>query len=149
MLHLHDANPPPHDFAGLRRGLALAWPRHTGQPVVRQQLGVAQTICHASLPPLCTYQVRDVDDAGFLLTRCVHSPRVIRVILANKIIVWFQTQKQTQSPPKWKIWALSADVGSRFFGRSLFLGTGGTENGQTQPCLGPVSYTHLTLPTKA
>ena len=27
---MHPANPPPHDFAGLRRGLALAWPHHTG-----------------------------------------------------------------------------------------------------------------------
>ena len=24
-------NPPPHDFASLRRGLPLIWPRHTGQ----------------------------------------------------------------------------------------------------------------------
>ena len=35
MLHLHPANPPPHDFAGLRRGLASAWPRHRGLPFVR------------------------------------------------------------------------------------------------------------------
>ena len=27
---MHPANPPPHAFAGLRRGLALAWPHHTG-----------------------------------------------------------------------------------------------------------------------
>ena len=30
MLHLHPATPPPHDLAGLRRSLALVWPRHTG-----------------------------------------------------------------------------------------------------------------------
>ena len=30
MLHLHPANPPPNDFAGLRRGFTLAWRRHTG-----------------------------------------------------------------------------------------------------------------------
>ena len=35
MLHLHSANPPPHDFAGLRRGLASAWPRQKGLPFVR------------------------------------------------------------------------------------------------------------------
>ena len=35
MLHLHPAYPPPHYFAGLRRGLASAWPRHKGLPLVR------------------------------------------------------------------------------------------------------------------
>ena len=30
MSHLYPANPPPHDFAGLRRSLALALPRQTG-----------------------------------------------------------------------------------------------------------------------
>ena len=33
--------------------------------------------------------IRDVDDAGFLLMLCVHSPGATRVLLANKIIVPF------------------------------------------------------------
>ena len=39
--------------------------------------------------------IRDADDAGFLLRRCVHSPGAINavVFLANIIIVRFQTRK--------------------------------------------------------
>ena len=66
-------------------------------PLVRQYLSVAQTIWLASLPPSrclvrCAY-MRDVDVAGFLLNICVHSPGTTRVLLANLIIVSFQTQK--------------------------------------------------------
>ena len=34
MLHLHPADPRQHDVAGFHRGLALAWPRHTGHVFV-------------------------------------------------------------------------------------------------------------------
>ena len=53
MLNLHPANPPPHDFAGLRRGLELVWPRPTGHTFAEIVAAwcVAQTICHASRPP--------------------------------------------------------------------------------------------------
>ena len=40
----------------------------------------------------CAY-IGDVDDAGSLLVRYVHSPGGIRVLLASKIIVRLQTQK--------------------------------------------------------
>ena len=54
--------------------------------------------------------VRDVDFAGFLLMGCVHSPGTTRVLLANKIIVPFQTPKTKPNPQKFvKICALSSD----------------------------------------
>ena len=71
MLHLHPANPPPHYFAGLRRGLALAWPRHKGLPFVRDNYNGVVCTYEASLL-VRTYATWN--DAGFLLRRCVHSP---------------------------------------------------------------------------
>ena len=45
----------------------------------------------------CAY-TRDVDGAGFLLVRCVHSPGAIRVLLVNKIIVPLRNQKKPEKP---------------------------------------------------
>ena len=45
----------------------------------------------------CAY-IRDVDYAGFLLMRCVHSPGTTRVLLANKIVVPLQTKKTNPLP---------------------------------------------------
>ena len=94
MLHLHPAKTPPHDFAGLRRprvGMALPhgpclW-SDTSSSLVWRKL--------SAMP--CAY-IRDVDDAGFLIMRCVHSPGTARVLLANKIVVPLQTQKTKPNP---------------------------------------------------
>ena len=54
MLHLHPANPPPHDLAGLRRSLALAGPPHAGhafREITWYPGVVVQTICRVSVPP--------------------------------------------------------------------------------------------------
>ena len=37
--------------------------------------------------------IRNVDDAGFLLLRCVHSPGTTRVRLANEMVVALQAPK--------------------------------------------------------
>ena len=70
-----DTAPPrprrtPPDFTGLRRGLASAWPRHKGLPFVRDSLQWHGVYLRCmELGPF----IRDVDDAGFSLRRCVHS----------------------------------------------------------------------------
>ena len=95
MLHLHPAKTPPHDFVvGLRRprvgmasphGPCLRWGTSSG--LVRGK--------PSAMP--CAY-IRDVDDAGFLLTRCIHSPGTTRVLLTNKIVVALQTLKTKPNP---------------------------------------------------
>ena len=72
-------------------GLVLAWLRRTGHA-----FGGVRVVawCGANhLPCDVRTYIRDVDDAGFLLMRCVHSPGTTRFFLANKIIVPLQTQK--------------------------------------------------------
>ena len=74
MLHLQPANPPPHDFAGIRPGLTSAWPRLKGLPFVRDSYKGVVCTC---VPITLGAYIRDVYDAGFLLWRCVHSPGAI------------------------------------------------------------------------
>ena len=84
MSHLSPANPPPHDFAGLRRSLALAWPRHTGHtPLVKDSNSVvwwrkpsAMRACVLLAYAVRTY-VTYINDHGFLIIRCVRSPGAI------------------------------------------------------------------------
>ena len=49
--------------------------------------------------PLGAY-LRDVDDAAFLLRRCVIRPGQLRVVLANRVFVRFQTEKGKPNPKR-------------------------------------------------
>ena len=108
---LHPTNPLPHDFAGLRRGPALARPRHTGHAFgeIVAWCGANHLPCEpASFSLLCCctlcvhiyHGIYIVGEADFLLMRCVQSPGTIQVLLANKISVRFQTQKTKPNPRK-------------------------------------------------
>ena len=70
----------------------------------------------------CAY-IRDVDDAGFLLMRCVYSPGATRVLLAG-IIAPFLTQETKLNPKKSNIRVLSSDFGTRFSEVEIFRGSG-------------------------
>ena len=77
-------------------GLALAWPRRTGHA-----FGDARVVawCGANhLPCDARTNICEVDYAGFLLMRCVHSSGTTRGLLANKITVPLQTQKTKPNP---------------------------------------------------
>ena len=78
----------------------------------------------------CAY-IRNVDDAGFLLMRCAHSPGTTRVLLANKIIAPLQTQKAKHNPKFYDDMGTFVRFMKLFFGIRLFLGIGGVEIDQT------------------
>ena len=94
MLHLHPAKTPPHDFAGLwRPRVGMASPHG---PCLWRGTSSGLVSGKPSAMP-CAY-IRDVDDAGFLLTRCVHSPGTTRALLTNNIALPLQTQKAKPNP---------------------------------------------------
>ena len=93
---------------------ASRWHDLATTAVVIAWCGANHLPCEAVVRGAC---IRNVDDAGFLLMFIRPGQLLIRVVLANEIIVRFQTQqKQTQSPQKWEIRALRSDLGSCFFG---------------------------------
>ena len=61
-------------------------------------------------------------------------PGKLRVVLANKIIVRFQTQKTKPNPPKIGRYGHFGPILGPVFWKLIFLGgAGGIEIGQTQP----------------
>ena len=132
MLHLHPANHPPQDFAGLRRSLALAWPRHTGHtPLVKDSNSVvwwrkpsAMRACVLLAYAVRTY-VTYINDHGFLIIRCVRSPGAIASCRGQEDYCSVPNPtKKKQSPRNWKIWALWSEFGSYFFEADCFLDRG-------------------------
>ena len=73
--------------------------------------------------------------ASFLLVRCVHSPGATRVLLANKIIVPFQTQETKPNPKKNEDMGTFVRFWSLFFCKLTvhIVVDRGIRNGETKP----------------
>ena len=73
--------------------------------------------------------VTEIDDAGFLLMRWVHSPGEIAGCPGQQDYCSVPNPKnQTQSPQNWKIWAFWSDFGSCFLEVDFFGGGRGNRN---------------------
>ena len=106
---------------------------------------------------------RDVDDAGLLFMRCVHSPGATRVLLANVIVVHSNPRNQTQ-PKCFRRYGRSHPILDAVLCKLVFFWIGGIANGESKreselrtchnvsvglneaSCPGPWSRSYLIVP---